>query len=374
MRQRPGMRSRTWSKSDVVTVVAISAALLLVGMVAYLTRFLLLTVLIGVGVGVLIAPIMSFMHRKLHVPRAVTGVVFVLLVLVGIAGIGYGMGTVIADQASLFVDRAPETFNTIRGEVYRFLTKYPWVEAQIRRLELGRAAQGALNTLYTGVQVSAAAIAGFIVALFISLYVAVNAESYFRAVMSLFPAHMRPRAAMVMHRVSVALRTWFRGQIIVMGVSGALTTIALWALGIEYWLLLGVLTFVMGFIPYVGSILTGVLAFLVTLGTTPDKVWWVLGLYLAIQQIEGDVTAPLVMRGTVQLPEVHLIVLMLVMGSLFGILGVLVAPPLLAVARTVYLLTYAKHMDSLTEAPPQPLRTAGRLGSVSAVPSKMSNR
>lgn len=102
-------------------------------------------------------------------------------------------------------------------------------------------------------------------------------------------------------------------------------------------------------IPYVGPVSAALITSIVTLGTEPDKVPWVLGLFLLIQQLEGNILIPLIMREEADLPEVPLLILIMLMSVWFGMLEALLAAPLLAVGRTVYLMTYKKKMDQRTE-------------------------
>jgi predicted PurR-regulated permease PerM len=87
-------------------------------------------------------------------------------------------------------------------------------------------------------------------------------------------------------------------------------------------------------------------ASLITLSTDPSKIPWVLAIFAITQQVEGDVILPLVMKGGAQLPVVPLLIFMLFLGSFFGIIGVFIAPPLLAVLRTLYIDIYLPYVNS----------------------------
>lgn len=136
-----------------------------------------------------------------------------------------------------------------------------------------------------------------------------------------------------------------------MSIIGLITSVTLKLIGINYWLLFGLTTAVLDIIPYVGPILAVIFTSIVTLGTQPDKIYWVIGSFLIIQQIEGNLLIPLIMRDRVQLPEAPLIVLMLILSNWFGVLGAFVAPPLLAVVRTIYLMTYVPRMNQKVYPP-----------------------
>lgn len=333
-------------KSQAIAIIVISAALGILGLVFFITRFYLIASLIGIGFGVLLAPLMNVMQVRFKVPRALSAVMMILIIVGGVAGMGYGMFALLADQVHTLIVQTPKIAASLQVRVDRVFENHPWLEQQVRNLNVAQTARSTLYTLFEGVQISLTAVAGFVLVLTLAIYTAINSQEYFRSILSLFPAYLRPKTSRVLGSSATVLRQWLKGQLIVMGISGALTTLYLWILGIDYWLLLGFLTGILGFIPYVGSFITVFITAAVTLGSDPSKIWWVIGMYLVLQQVEGNITIPIVMRERVQLPEVHMIVFMLILGGLFGILGVFIAPPLLAVLREIYNKTYGPLMDS----------------------------
>lgn len=129
---------------------------------------------------------------------------------------------------------------------------------------------------------------------------------------------------------------------------GIITAIGLWIFNIEYWAIFGILTSVMGIIPYVGILIVVVAASLITLASDPGQIIWVLLVFGITQQLEGNVILPLVMKGKVKLLEVPLLIFMLIMGNLFGIIGVFIAPPLFAILRTLYIRIYLPYIEAPT--------------------------
>lgn len=117
-------------------------------------------------------------------------------------------------------------------------------------------------------------------------------------------------------------------QLVDMAIVGIITGLAIWLVGGSNWLLIGAITAVLEFVPYLGPIIAGALAVLIT-----------------VQQLEGHLITPLVLKEGVNLPPVQLLIFVTIMGSLFGIMGVLVASAVFAVGRTAYLMTYAMRMD-----------------------------
>jgi len=174
-------------------------------------------------------------------------------------------------------------------------------------------------------------IADILVVLVAGIFLAAQPRFYTSGAIKLVPPGKRELAMEAMQDSERALRLWLRGQIIAMVVVGLLTGVGLWALGMQSALTLGLLAGVLEFIPFAGPILSAIPAVLIALAVSPDLALWVLLLYLAVQQFEGNILTPLVQQYAVDLPGVVLLFSLLAFGSLFGALGVVLAAPLAVV-------------------------------------------
>jgi predicted PurR-regulated permease PerM len=113
-------------------------------------------------------------------------------------------------------------------------------------------------------------------------------------------------------------------------VIGSLTTVVLVLLDVKAAIALGILAGLLEFIPYVGPILSAVPAIAMALVDGPDKAVYVALAYIAIQQLEGVVLQPLLMKEGLELPPVITILGQALFALVFGFLGLLLAVPLLA--------------------------------------------
>ncbi len=291
---------------------------------------------------------MKTLKDRLHIPRGVSAVLVFLWVIGGLVGLGWAFVALISDQVSSLIRNSPQIFSTVRDRALSLSERHDWVVSQIQSLDVASMGQTVVTKLFQGLGLGTVAVSGAALVLLIGLYVAINSKEYFESVIAAFPAYKRKRASEILLEAGEVLRRWFRAQLVVMSITGTATTLGLWMIGIKYWLLFGVMTALLGIIPYVGIIFTVVLTSLVTLGSEPEKIYWVLGLFFVVQQLEGNVLIPLVMKENVDLPEAHLVILMLILGSWFGILGAFVAPPLMAVGLVIYRMAYLPHMDAKT--------------------------
>jgi predicted PurR-regulated permease PerM len=124
------------------------------------------------------------------------------------------------------------------------------------------------------------------------------------------------------------------GRMVGMAVEGVGTWLLCIVAGIPMAALLGLLTGLLAFLPNIGAIISGVLLVLVGFSAGPEQGFWAIGIYLAVQTIDGYVIVPYVARRTVDLAPALVLGAQLLFGALFGILGLALADPLVAMIKT----------------------------------------
>jgi predicted PurR-regulated permease PerM len=162
------------------------------------------------------------------------------------------------------------------------------------------------------------------------------------------------------------VQRWFLGQLTDMMIVGVLFTIALAIIGIPFALLLGILSGLLAFIPFIGPLVSVIPPILLALAQDPVAVLWVILAYCAVQFVEGNIVQPVVMSRAVSLHPAVVIFALLIMGTLFGFAGVLLAIPLVAALYVLLQELWIKRMDEkgTDPSPPKkkPSRTAERIG------------
>jgi predicted PurR-regulated permease PerM len=160
--------------------------------------------------------------------------------------------------------------------------------------------------------------------------VAIAPEPLLNGMLSLLPAPRRSDARTVMSRVRTAWLGWLRAMAIDMLLLGGLLYLGMRIVGLEFAVGFAVFSAVLTIIPNFGSIISAVPPVLVGLSHSPGKAVLVLVVYVIVNQIEGNLILPLVMARTVDLHPALVAIGVLVMAQLFGLIGVIVAIPLLS--------------------------------------------
>lgn len=178
------------------------------------------------------------------------------------------------------------------------------------------------------------------------------------------------------HTTEILTRSWgtlggyIRAQAIVSAIDAVFIGIGLWAIGVPMALTLAIITFLAGFIPYVGAVSAGAMAVLVALVSLGfEQAILVLILIIAVQQLEGNILSPILQSRAMSLHPVIILVVVVVGGGLFGIMGAFLAVPVTAVLAVVmrYLIDMTaihageKTSDEIDWETPQG-RAIGKLG------------
>jgi predicted PurR-regulated permease PerM len=137
-----------------------------------------------------------------------------------------------------------------------------------------------------------------------------------------------------------------------MAAVGVATGIGLWLVGADNALAFALLAALLEFIPFIGPILAAIPAILIAAAIDPQMALWVAGVYLVVQQLEGNVFSPLLQQWAVDLPGAVLLFSLLAMGTLFGALGVIFAAPLTVVLYVLVKKLYVREaLDTQTPIP-----------------------
>jgi predicted PurR-regulated permease PerM len=157
----------------------------------------------------------------------------------------------------------------------------------------------------------------------------------------MIPRRWHASARKLFHDIDCVLGEFLRGQLLVMLLMGLFYIIALWLVGLEYALAVGLIAGLLTFIPFVGVITGIVLATLTGLlqfdSYTP--LFWIWGVFFAANMLEGYVFVPLLVGDRIGLHPVAVIFALLAFGQLFGFFGVLLALP-----ASAALLVYLRHL------------------------------
>lgn len=179
------------------------------------------------------------------------------------------------------------------------------------------------------------AVAGVLVVVAFGIYFAAQPQLYTRIATRVIPPARRARFREVLEQLYETLWAFIIARLISMAIITVVAALGLWMLGISYAALLGLLTGIAEFVPYVGPILAAVPPLLLGFQQGPQTALYVFILYMVLQLLESYLVTPIIQRHEVHLPPVVTIFALLAIGMLTGPLGVVLGTPLAAVAMVL---------------------------------------
>ena len=183
----------------------------------------------------------------------------------------------------------------------------------------------------TSIGLNVAGILGALVLILITAYyMAIRPEPLVDGLVSLFPPPRREHVRHVLDRVRRSWIGWMEGVLVDMLATFVLTFIGLSLIGLDFAIFFAVLSALLVVVPYFGSIAGAIPPVLFALTDSPGKALVTLGIYVLVQQIESNVTIPIVMSQRTRMHPAMIAIGVVVVGQLFGFVGLFVAVPILS--------------------------------------------
>jgi predicted PurR-regulated permease PerM len=281
--------------------------------------------------------------ERYRVPRAVT----VLIVYLVVAGIMTLMGRMLwpalSEQWQQFVDQLPRLIDNVKGWVGDLQVLFGQWGATVSapKTDNLQAVAGALlaNTMRLTAG-TVGAVFELLAVLVIAAYLVIDASHIGRTLMALLPPVARPAAVWLTPSVLNRIGGYVRGQLVSSVCVGVLIAILLALLGVRYSLLIGAMAAVFNIVPFVGATLAAVLAVLAALNESATLAVLTLAAMVGAQTVEGKFLAPHFVGRATGLHPLAVLLALLAGAQLAGLIGALVAVPLLAglweIVRSLY--------------------------------------
>jgi len=324
----------------IIKLTCVLISLIAIVYISILGKSLLVPLLIGFLISMLLLPLANFQERKLKFPRIISSLISPILFVLGVLGIGYLIGT----QIARFTDDIPEfqqqmvdlfhkgtgfvqeKFGVSEEEQIQYINKN--AETTIKR---GSAMVGGMLLSVTNVLA-----ASTFVFLYIFFFLLYRSHLVKFIVWCFRPEHQK-QVREVLTSVQSIIKQYIFGLMIQMAFIAIALIIAFSVIGIKYAVLFAILCAVMNLIPYIGIFSATVLAGLVTLTTgEPIDALWVIISVIVVNSIDGNIITPKVIGSKVSLNSFVVLFGIIVAESIWGIAGMFLAIPILAILKIVF--------------------------------------
>jgi len=257
------------------------------------------------------------------------------LLLVSLAAVAFLVGTVWLAGVQLAA-QAVNLRNILTLQVNRLVelaAAYGLGVDSIAPQQVIERAMSSLGMLTSAVSSVLGGLTNLVMILVIGLFIAVEPRLYERGVAWMLPSEHRDRFYRTSDRMGRTLRRLMAGRLLGMAVEGVGTWLLLMMGGVPMAALLGLLTGILAFLPNIGAIISGVLIVLVGFSAGVEQGLWAIAVYVIVQVVDGYLIVPYVARKTVDLAPALVLGAQLIFGALFGIMGLALADPIIAMIK-----------------------------------------
>jgi len=333
-------------------LLVVSTGLLLV--LLWQLRGLLVTLMIAVVLAATLAPIIE-KAEKLQIPRWLAVIVVYLGLISILTGVGVLIGPTVVQQIERLIRRLPAYLEIVRSLLESLILRFGIAEpdsvspiSQLFNTQslTGWVIRSSQQLVVRSYSVTRGILGGFfslILALVLSGYLLSGSNSLIKGLVSLFPKPWDERLEAQVAPVAQRMGGYIQGRVLVSGILGIAITIGLRVLGLtEFAVGLGVIAGVTDLIPFFGPVLGAIPALIVAIAQGGLTFFWVLLLFVIIQNVETYVLDPLLVGNSVKVHPLYQLLAVLGGTQVLGIIGALIVPPWIAGAAVLLENLYLK--------------------------------
>lgn len=298
----------------------------------------------------LFRPLVNLLAKKM--PRAVAILLLYLAVIGLITGVIFYAGPILQRQITSLIENTPQLIEKFRQTLLN-LQQSEWVsrfqngdrfslEDITNRLTdyLNEAASTLGSNLMNILSTITNIIVLIILIPFVLYYMLKDGNKLSGKILKLVPKKHEEEGKKVLSDMDDALSSYIQGQVIVSFCVGVLVYIGYLIIGLDYSLVISILTMLTNVIPFIGPLISSIPAIIVAFLQEPIMALWVIVVILIVQQIEGNLISPQVMGRKLDIHPLTIILLLVAAGKFAGFLGLLLAVPAYAVLKVIFIHVY----------------------------------
>lgn len=319
--------------------------------IIYLIRIAIIPLILAIAIAYLLTPIVILLQKKM---RRVFAVTITYIIFTGVIfTIFFFIIPIIIDQFRTFIDKFPSYIENLTKIINDFLQNSVLIknaENLIGKEIIPKDASGIIQYLISRINLEEidifqrATTVGrsvlnivlyLIVGPLLGIYILNYTDKIKTTFIKIIPKRFKNQTTIILDRINKVAGRYVRGQILVSIIVGILCTIVLLVLKVPFAILLGSIAGLLNMIPLLGPIIGAIPAALTALFISPLKALLVILLFIAVQQIDNYIISPNIMKYHVGVHPGIIIFSLIAGGALFGIWGLLIAVPTVAILQEI---------------------------------------
>lgn len=336
--------NNTWYNKKLFNTAILVISLLFTVLLILKAFKVLLLILASVLIAIFFRGIAKKMATKISLSEKWCLITTITLFFVVFCLVGIGLFPRVSSQVGELQEQLPQAFESTKNQLNQNdIGK--WIVSQINKVpeKLGSGGDQ-ISSFFSSFL---GGVADLYIIFFLSLFFLAQPYVYIKGILRFFPKAKRAKVQEVIDSIGYTLSRWLLGKVFSMLIVGLLTGIGLLILDIPLALSLALFATLITFIPNFGPILSLIPAFLLAFTQSPTSAIYVVGLYAAIQAIESNIITPLIQKEMISFPFALILIAQVILGVFTGVLGVILAVPLVAIIGVLVNKLYLEKLEAL---------------------------
>jgi predicted PurR-regulated permease PerM len=315
-------------------IVCLSLIIILILRVAF---NILLMALAGVLIAVYFHGVAGLITAKTRIHRKPALFISIVGTIVLLVFMSWFVGSKMQRQVAELSNTLPQTIKVARTKI----ANTP-VGAKVIEYTSGDNSQKLVDTVTTFFSTSFGALGDLYIILFLGIFFTADPGIYKNGILFLFPSRMKSAGTNILKRIESALKGWLKSILVSIILITILVALGLSFIGLPATMVLGLITGILEIIPNFGPVIAMIPGVLLALTISTKTALIVAVIYIACQTIVGNIALPLLQNKIIHIPPALTLLSQLIMGILSGLLGIILAVPLLAILIIVIDELYVK--------------------------------
>jgi predicted PurR-regulated permease PerM len=309
--------------------------------ILYVGQEIVVPIMMSFLFAILLRPIAHFLKTKLRFPHVLAVMITVLLFVLVIIGIFTLISIQISDITNDY-DEIKKNFNIHLGNIKQFIKENFHISSSEQQKYLDDVTQDSVqkgkNTLGTTIMSVTDTILNITLVPIYTFLILLYRNHFMLFFSKLIKKEYHAQLEDILIQIKVAVKSYIIGLIIEMIVVSCLMTIGFMIIGVEYALLLGVITGILNLIPYIGILFAGIISIVASLTGSPDlsMIFGVIAVSVIVQLIDNNILVPMIVSSKVEINAFVSIIGIIIGGAIAGVSGMFLAIPMLAILKVIF--------------------------------------
>lgn len=307
----------------------------------YIGQNIIIPVLLAFLFAIILRPIVIFFKNKLHFPHVIAAIFAVLLFVSLIIGVFAYISFQVSDIISDF-DKIEKNITIHINNIQNFIKTNFHLSSREQKAYINEAAT---DSIQKGKELLGTTLSSFsdtvlnLILIPIYTFLILLYRTHFIVFLTkIFKKEDHQKLFEIVREIKIAVKSYIVGLILEMIFVSILTAVGLMIIGVQYAILLGIITGILNLIPYIGILFAGIITIVVSLTGSADVsiIVGVLVVNIIVQLIDNNLIVPLVISSKVEINAIASIVGIIIGGAIAGISGMFLAIPIIAILKVIF--------------------------------------